>query len=168
LKEAHSKNKLEFAVLSTGVGGLLIVCAILFFGAILLPGSTLIQLISEDDMPLIIDIPDLFTVLVVQLVIMRHFQGITSRWMASSLLRARIDEMKSEVLLPLNMYINGDEGGNGNEHTVDLEGIKAKYCGLVIYDITEQNFFGYGSIFLIAPRLRYALDDTVLACANQE
>lgn len=168
LKETRSKSKLEFAAFSTVVGGLLIVCAILFFGAILLPGNTLIELISEDDVPFIIDLPDLFTVLVAQLVIMRHFQGITSRWMASSLLKKRIDEMRSEVLVPLNRCINDDGEQQGDEYIVDLGAIKAKYCGLVIYDIAEQNFFGYGSIFLIAPRLRYALDDTVLACASRE
>lgn len=168
LRAARSKNKFEFAALSTVVGGLLIVCAILFFGAILLPGNTLVELISEDDVPFIIDIPDLFTVLVVQLVIMRHFQGITSRWMASSLLKARIEEMKSEVLVPLNRCINGNGKQQGDESVIDLGTIKAKYCGLAIYDITEQNFFGYGSIFLIAPRLRYALDDTVLACASRQ
>ena len=55
-----------------------------------------------------------------------------------------------------------------DEFVADLGAIKTKYCGLAIYDITEQNFFGYGSIFLVAPRLRYALDDAVLACANRE
>jgi hypothetical protein len=168
LRAARSRNKFEFAALSTVVAGLLIVCTILFFGAVLLPGNTLVELISEDDFPLIIDIPDVFTVLVIQLVIMRHFQGITSRWMASSLLKARIEEMKSEVLVPLNRCISGNGEQKGDESIVDLETIKAKYCGLAIYDITEQNFFGYGSIFLIAPRLRYALDDTVLACASRQ
>jgi len=168
LKAARSRNKFEFAALSTVVAGMLIVCTILFFGAILLPGNTLVELISEDNFPLIIDIPDVFTVLVIQLVIMRHFQGITSRWMASSLLKARIEEMKSEVLVPLNRCISGNGEQKGDECIVDLGVIKAKYCGLAIYDITEQNFFGYGSIFLIAPRLRYALDDTVLACASRE
>jgi hypothetical protein len=167
LKETRSKSKLKFAAYFIVVGGLLIVCTILFFGAILLPGNTLIELFSEDNFPLIVDIPDLFTVLVAQLVIMRHFQGITSRWMASSLLKKRIEEMKSGVLVPLNICINGDGGEQENECVVDLEVIKAKYCGLAIYDIAEQNFFGYGSIFLIAPRLRYALDDTVLACASR-
>jgi hypothetical protein len=166
LKAARAKSKLELAALSTVVGGLLIVCAILFFGAILLPGSTLIELISENDVSFNVDLPDLFTVLVVQLVIMRLFQGITSRWMASGLLKARIEEMKSGVLVPLNRCMN-DDGEQSDECVVDLGTIKAKYCGLAIYDITEQNFFGYGSIFLIAPRLRYALDDTVLACASR-
>jgi hypothetical protein len=168
LKAARTKNKFEFVALSTVVAGLLIVCTILFFGAILLPGNTLFELLSEDDLPFVIDIPDLFAILVVQLVIMRHFQGITSRWMASNLLKARIEEMKSEVLVPLNRCISGKGEQQGDECIVDLGAIKAKYCGLAIYDITEQNFFGYGSIFLIAPRLRYALDDTVLACASRE
>ncbi len=168
LKEARSNNKLDFALLSILVGGMLTVSVILFFGAILLPGNTLLELLSENDIPFIIDIPDLFSVLVVQLVIMRHFQGVSSRWMATSLLKARIEELKKEVLEPLNRRINDDGKLSEGVYIPDLGALKTKYCGLAIYDITEQNFFGYGSIFLIAPRLRYALDDAVLACASRE
>ncbi|MDD1743426.1 MAG: hypothetical protein LUO85_02235 [Methanomassiliicoccales archaeon] len=168
LKKAHSKNRVEFALLSIVVGVLLIVCAVLFFGAILLPGNTLLELLSTDDLPLAVAIPDLIAVLVTQLVIMRHFQGMSSRWMALSLLKARIGEMKSEVLEPLNRCINDDGKGPQDVFIADLGELKAKYCGLAIYDVAEQNFFGYGSIFLVAPRLRYALDDSVLACASRE
>ncbi len=168
LKEAHSRNKLEFALLSTVVAGLLIVCAVLFFGAILLPGSTLIELLSTEDLPLVVGLPDLIAVLVAQLVIMRHFQGISSRWMAMGLLKARIGELKSEVLEPLNRCINDDGKNPEDEFIANLGELKAKYCSLAIYDVAEQNFFGYGSIFLVAPRLRYALDDSVLACASRE
>ena len=168
LKETHSKNMLKFSFLSLIVGGLLIVCAILFFGAILLPGNTLIELLSEHDIPFIVDIPDLFAVLAIQLVIMRHFQGISSRWMALSLLKARIEELKNDVLEPMNRCINDDGKQCQYGEILDLGVIKSKYCGLAIYDIAEQNFFGYGSIFLVAPRLRYALDDAVLACASRE
>ena len=168
LKEAHSNNKLEFVLLSALVGVLLLVCVVLFFGAILLPGNTLLQLFSEDDMPLVFDIPDLIIIFIAQLVIMRHFQGISSRWMALSILKARIGEMKNEVLMPLNRCINDDGKSHQDEYIPDLGEIKTKYCGLAIYDVTEQNFFGYGSIFLVAPRLRYALDDAVLACASRQ
>ncbi len=167
LKEAHSKNKLGFALLSVLIGGLLLVCTVLFFGAILLPGNTLLQLFAEEDMPLVFDIPDLIIIFIAQLVIMRHFQGISSRWMALSLLRTRIGEMKKDVLMPLNRCINDDGKSPQDEYIPDLGEIKTKYCSLVIYDVTEQNFFGYGSIFLVAPRLRYALDDAVLACASR-
>jgi hypothetical protein len=168
LKEAHSGNKPEFVLLSILVGGLLVVCIILFFGAILLPGNTLIELLSEGDLPLIMVIPDIFAVLVSQLIIMRHFQGISSRWMALSILNGRIEEMKREVLEPLKQCMNDDRKQSGDEYISDLGAIKSKYCGLAIYDIAEQNFFGYGPIFLVAPRFRYALDDAVLAYADRE
>jgi hypothetical protein len=168
LKETHSKDMMKFTFLSIVVGGLVIVCAILFFGAILLPGNTLIELLSEDDLPFVIDLPDLFAVIAIQLVIMRHFQGISSRWMAQSLLKARIGELKNDVLEPMNRCTNHDGKQCQEGEIIDLGAIKSRYCGLAIYDIAEQNFFGYGSIFLVAPRLRYALDDAVLACASQE
>ena len=168
LKEAHSNNKLKFACLSILVGGLIVVCVVLFFGAILLPGNTLVELLSSDEVPFVVDIPDLFAVLFVQLMIMRHFQGMSSRWMAMSVLETRIEEMRNEVLAPLNRCINDDCKERNEEYIPDLGAIKAKYCGLAIYDIAEQNFFGYGSIFLVAPRFRYALDDAVLACASRE
>jgi hypothetical protein len=168
LKEAHSDNKPEFVLLSILVGGLLVVCIILFFGAILLPGNTLFELLSEGDVPLIMVIPDIFAVLVSQLIIMRHFQGISSRWMALSILNGRIEEMKREVLEPLKQCMNDDRKPSGDEYISDLGAIKSKYCGLAIYDIAEQNFFGYGPIFLVAPRFRYALDDAVLAYADRE
>jgi len=168
LKKAHSSNRVEFVLLSIVVGGLLMVCAVLFFGAILLPGNTLLELLSTDDLPLSVAIPDLIAIVVTQLVIMRHFQGVSSRWMALSLLKARIGEMKSEVLEPLNRCINDDGKSPQDVFIADLGELKAEYCGLAIYDVAEQNFFGYGSIFLVAPRLRYALDDSVLACASRE
>jgi hypothetical protein len=168
LKKAHSQNRFEFTLLSIVVGGLLLVCAVLFFGAILLPGNTLFELLSEEgDVQFAVDITDIVIVLVAQLVIMRHFQGISSRWMALSLLKTRIEEMRKEVLDPLNRCIKDDSKHPQDDFIADLGAIKNRYCGLAIYDITEQNFFGYGSIFLIAPRLRYALDDAVLACANR-
>lgn len=168
LSDARANSRPKFVLLSAMVSLLLLVCVILFFGAILLPGNTLVELLSTDDLPLIVEIPDLLTVTIAQLVIMRHFQGVSSRWMALSLLRTRIDAMKKDVLEPLNRCINDDGKDPENEYIADLGKMKTEYCGLAIYDITEQNFFGYGSIFLIAPRLRYALDDAVLACASQE
>ena len=96
------------------MGGLLIVCTILFFGAILLPGNTLFEILSADELPIAIDIPDLLAVLVIQLVIMRHFQGMSSRWMALSILKARIEEMRKAVLEPLVRCIDGGaEGSTG-------------------------------------------------------
>lgn len=168
LNKARSSGSLEFVLFSAGVTALLLICVILFFGAILLPGNTLIELLSTDDLPFMVEIQDLFTVVVAQLVIMRHFQGVSSRWMALSILRARIEEMRKNVLEPLNRCINDDGKSQPDGYIPDLGEMKTEYCGLAIYDITEQNFFGYGSIFLIAPRLRYALDDAVLACASRE
>jgi hypothetical protein len=91
---------------------------------------------------------------------MRHFQGIMSRWMAVNLLKNRLVDLNKEVLIKLDALEPAPEGKDKDAALLEL---KRKYYSIAIYDIIEQDIFGYSPIYMVGPRLRYVLDDRVIA-----
>ncbi len=89
-KKARSSGKMAIALVVFLLIGLIAVTGVLFFGAILLPGSTLLKLIIDPAMPQGLDVISLSFILGAQVVIMRHFQGLSSRKMAINVLRKRM------------------------------------------------------------------------------
>jgi hypothetical protein len=163
--KARSSGKMAIALVGILLIGLLAVTAILFFGAILLPGSTLLELIIDPEMPQGLDVISLVFVLGAQVVIMRHFQGLSSRKMAINMLRKRIATLKNDVLG--KMDDDTSEGGVGQAHKDEvIEEARVKYCSMIIYDIAEHSFFGYAPVFMVAPGMRYAKEDKVLSSAS--
>jgi hypothetical protein len=90
---------------------------------------------------------------------MRHFQGIMSRWMATNLLKTRLEDLNTEVLGKLYVLEAAMDGPNKD---AELKSLKRKYYSIVIYDIFRQDIFGYSPIYLVGPRLRYVLDEGVI------
>jgi hypothetical protein len=158
--EARYKGRKEYLLLVLAMMGLITVAGVLVIGAMLLPGFILPSFF--DDMALFptVDITLILFVFVSQLVIMRHFQGIMSRWMAINLLKKRIERLKKEVLLNLALLdMAPDEVGM----VASLKYLKKKYYSIVIYDVIEQDIFGYSPIYFVGPRLRYVLDEDVIS-----
>lgn len=160
--EARSHGRTALILVMMVVVAIVTMSTALVLGAILLPGYTLITIFNQIQMQGGSSILIVAFVTVAQLVIMRHFQGIASRRMAISLLRTRIDRLKSEVLRPLEDLANpgaysSDMGSNS------LADLRKTYYSIAIYDIIRQDIFGVSPIYLVGPRLRYVLDDKVLA-----
>lgn len=166
LGKAQASGLVALTLIVMLIAAWVAVSTIVFIGAILLPGGTLLNIYDAEEEGGI-DLQILLIVLIIQLIIMRHLQGISSRWMARNLLKDRIEKLKNRVLKQLGEYMTMRDGLDDESNGSRLESIKTEYRAIVIYDVVEQNFFGLASIFLVAPRLRYALDDTVLACLNR-
>jgi len=72
--------------------------------------------------------------------------------------------MKAEVVAPLKDWI--DHAGHTPEDArySEPEQLKRIYYSIAVYDIVEQNFFGFAPIYTITPRIRYIHDESALTC----
>ncbi|HEY3420782.1 MAG TPA: hypothetical protein VGK23_09535 [Methanomassiliicoccales archaeon] len=163
LTMARSKGKAAYIVVILTLVGMISIAGVLVFGAMVLPGFLLPFL--YDDLRLFpnITLPIVILVFVIQLVIMRHFQGIISRRMAVKRLENRILELDREVLSKPNEMASEGEGAIEDAM---LDELKSKYYSIAIYDLIEQDIFGYSKIYLFGLRLRYMLDEDVIAHIN--
>ena len=159
-EKARDKGKKAYFLVVLSMIGLISVAGALVIGAMLLPGFILPSFFNDlSDLPSV-DISLVIFVLVSQLIIMRHFQGIMSRWMAINLFKNRINELDQQVLKKLAVL---ETAPNDANTVASLKYLKKKYYSIVIYDIIQQDLFGYSPIYLVGPRLRYVLDEAVLS-----
>ena len=163
LEMARSKGKAPYFVVVLTMIGVICVAGVLVFGAMLLPGFLLPPLWEDLNLFSTIDIPMIILVFVIQLVVMRHFQGIISRRLAVKRLRNRLLDFKNTVLAKLNELATVPEG---EKKEAILEDLKSRYYSIAIYDLIQQDIFGYSRIYLFGIRLRYMLDEDVLAHIN--
>jgi hypothetical protein len=159
LEVARSKGRNAHLLVVLTIAGVIIVAGVLVFGAMLLPGLLLPPLWGDLRLFPSIGLPTIILILAIQLVVMRHFQGIISRRMAIAQLKNRISEFKHVVLDGLD-DLAAKEDGPGKEAA--LEALKSKYYSRAIYDLIQQDIFGYSRIYLFGVRLRYLLDEDVL------
>ena len=162
--KARLSGKMAIASVSALLAGLIVVTIILFFGAILLPGTTLMQLMIDPEMPQGLDVFSLAFIMGAQVVIMRHFHGVSSRKMAINMLNKRIQTLRKDVLGKIDAESSPDQV----HRDVEIEAARVKYCSIVLYDITEHSFFGYAPVYMVAPGIRYAKDDKVLNSVSHE
>jgi hypothetical protein len=160
LEKARSKGKGAYLFVVLTVIGTILVASILVFGAMLLPGFLLPSLFDSLKMFPTIDPLTIAMVFVIQIVVMRHFQGIVSRRMAIKRLEEKLLELNNEVLVKLNELALVPES---SEKDVFLENLKSKYYSIAIYDLIAHDIFGYSKIYLFGVRLRYVLDEYVIA-----
>jgi hypothetical protein len=158
--EARSKGKRAYFVIVLAMIGLIMVAGVLVIGAMLLPGFILPSFFEDMNLFPNVDISLILLVLVSQLIIMRHFQGIMSRWMAVNLLKTRIADLNKQVLKKLEVLVAMPESV---EKGMRLKELKKKYYSIAIYDIIQQDIFGYSPVYMVGPRLRYVLDEDVIS-----
>jgi hypothetical protein len=157
---AQEKGKKAYFLIVMAMIGLIAVAGVLVIGAMLLPGFFLPSFFEDLSIFPSVDISLIILVFVSQLIIMRHFQGIMSRWMAINLFKNRINDLEKQVLVKLAVL---EMAPNDPNITASLRYLKKKYYSIVIYDIIQQDIFGYSPIYLVGPRLRYVLDEGVLS-----
>ncbi len=156
---ARSKGKKAYFIIILTMIGIVTVAGVLVIGAVLLPGLILPSFFADIDMFPNIDLALAALVFISQLVIMRHFQGIMSRWMAVNLLRTRVENLKADVLDRLDQL---EASPVSVDRDAGLKALKKKYYSIAIYDVIRQDLFGYSPIYLVGPRLRYVLDEGVI------
>ena len=158
-EQARDKGKKAYFLIVMTAIGLIAVAGVLVIGAMLLPGFILPSFFDDLSHLPSVDISLIILVFVSQLIIMRHFQGIMSRWMAINLLKNRINDLEQQVLVKLAVL---ETAPNDAGIIASLKYLKKKYYSIVIYDVIQQDIFGYSPIYLVGPRLRYVLDEDVL------
>ena len=163
LNLAWNKGKAAYVVVVLTTMLMIFVAGVLVFGAMILPGLLLPPLWGDLDLFSKIDIPMIALVFVIQLVVMRHFHGIISRRMAIRRLKNRLLDFNNDVMAGLNELESVMES---EKKEAMLEDLKSKYYSIAIYDLIEQDIFGYSRIYLFGLRLRYMLDEEVIAHIN--
>lgn len=159
IKVAKSKGARSLAALILIIAALSSVAIILVFGAILLPGFLISILWSDVNFLSISNIPVIAAVFITQLVVMRHFQGAVSRKLAETRVKERLKELNGEVLNKLDeLSLLPDDLGK----KFMLDDLKGKFYSIAIYDLIDQDIFGYSRIYLFGVRLRYVLDEDVI------
>jgi hypothetical protein len=159
-EEARDRGRKAYFLIVLAMIGLITVAGVLVIGAMLLPGFILPSFFEDLSHFPSVDISLIIFVFVSQLIIMRHFQGIMSRWMAINMFKNRINDLEQQVLVKLAML---ETVPNEPSIVASLRYLKKKYYSIVIYDIIQQDIFGYSPIYLVGPRLRYVLDEGVLS-----
>lgn len=157
---ARSTGRTATIIVAIGVLGVVTGSAILFIGALILPGVTLASLFVYLGNLALGDLLLGLLILTVQLMVMRNFQSYMSRRMATDLLRTRVAKLKE--LLERADALNPQEGF-GAQQKKEFQDIKARYYAMMIYDIIRLDFFGLAPIYLVGPRLKYVLDEKILA-----
>ena len=140
------------------------VAIVLVFGAVLLPGITLVAILVQVDDWGWGSIAILIFVAWVQLVVMRHFQSESSRKIVAIILEERIRRMKEEVLDPLETWTEGGLCLDRDGFHEGFKTLKKNFYSIAVYDIIRLDLFGLSPVYLVGPRLRYVLNDKVLEC----
>jgi len=136
--------------------------AMLFVGALLLTGGVLAEVIGEGGKAGI-SILLIILIFATQLVILRHFQAVSSRKMASTLLEKRLQILRKDVLEPLSSLLEqGKYAEKESYNKEEFERIKANFFNVVIYAVFELNLFGYSPIYIVGPNVKYLIDERVL------
>lgn len=137
--------------------GIVLATSLLGLGIVFLPGINLDEL-SKVGAALTGSAGFVLIFVIVSLMVtMRHFQGAASRRMVINIITARLERLKERVLEPLESLEAGADSETG------LKEIKRAFYSMVIFDINEHDFFGRSQVYMVGPRLRYVLDDRVLA-----
>jgi hypothetical protein len=163
LDMARSKGKASYIFVVLTIIGVVSIAGVLVFGGMLLPGFLLPPLLNDLNLFSVVNIPMIILVFAIQLVVMRHFQGIISRMMAVRRLKNRIADFNKDVLEKLDALVDAEEGPT---KVTTLEDLKSKFYSIAIYDLIQQDIFGYSRIYLFGVRLRYMLDEDVISHIN--
>jgi hypothetical protein len=163
LGRARFKGRRALTFIIIVIAGLVTLTIVVFIGAILLPGETLIIVTADFKAPGVLNVPIMFSILCVQALIMRHFQGITSRNIAVELLNTRIEKLRKDVLEPVDEWSLQANDPDASHYCIDMNAVKGLYYSIVMYDIVEQNIFGFAPIYLIAPKIKLIHNEKILA-----
>ncbi len=161
IRAAQIKSRSAFAAIMALSGIVIAIVAILFIGAMLLTGGMLNQLFTAEG-----DLRNVFffaLLIGIQIMVMRHFQAVSSRRMARVMLKERLDTLKNDVLQPLEVMIARVRDRALDEKDNDrMDELKRLFFSIATYDVFELNFYGYSPIYVVGPKVKYILDPKVI------
>jgi hypothetical protein len=159
---AHQRNRWYTAAIVFAIGLTIVGLSMLLVGAILLTGGVLGEVISEGGRTGV-SLLLIILIFIVELVVMRHFQVVSSRRMARTLIENRLEILRKDVLDPLTILL--DQGKYADKEGYDkeeFERIRINFFNVVIYAVYELNLFGYSPIYIVGPNVKYLIDERVL------
>ena len=148
----------SFIVKSAAVA-VLVTVAVIFIGALVIPGYTFLTLLTSLKDYGIWDVLLFFGIFLEQFWIMRSFQSVMSLRMAYQMLNSRIDKLQELV-----------ERANGISSMTDedldrcdaLQAVTREFYSLMLYDVYRIDLFGRSPVYLVGPRKKYVFDEKVL------
>ena len=138
---------------------MLVTVAIIFIGALVLPGFTFLTLLTSLKDYGLWDLLLIIGIFLEQFWIMRSFQSVMSLRMANQMLNARIDKLQ-ELVERANRIAAVTEEDLARCDT--LNAIIREFYSLMLYDIYRMDFFGRSPVYLVGPRKKYVFDEKVL------
>jgi hypothetical protein len=161
---ARGRGKVAGLFIISVIGVFVAVLGLLFVGAILRPGGTWKEIAdylkANGNFNLIL----LLLVLIAELVIMRHFQAVSGKRMARSLLTQRIQVLRDGTMAPLDAAIAQAKASSSTQADLKvLDDAKTNFYSTVIYDVFEHNVFGYSPVYVVGPRMSVVMNEDALA-----
>jgi hypothetical protein len=162
VNKARSRNTLAVAGALMFIILVLAVFSFLIVLGMLLPGTTLGKIrdfLTENGG---VNTVTIILVAIVEYVVFRHFQSVTSIRMANQVVSNHIETMKARVLGPLDEIVaNSAAGKEVSAH--DLQAIKAAFYTVAVYRMDYHDYFGLVPIYFINPDMKYLMNEDVLA-----
>jgi hypothetical protein len=124
------------------------------------PGGTWQSILSKLEENGLFNLYLLLLILVGEVILLRHFQAISSRRMIRQYLNARIPMLRNEVLDPLDEAISQAKAvSSPTVNNKVLEDAKTNYYNTIIFEIYDHNIFGYSQVYVIGPKFRVLLNE---------
>jgi hypothetical protein len=157
---ADELSRWHKAAMAMAIGLAMVGVSMLVIDALLLTGGVLGEVLTASGR-LGTDLLLVLLVLVVEVVVLRHFQAVSSRGLARKLVSKRLETLRGEVLDPLTTLLGQGKGEDGFDRQ-EFERIRAHFFNSVVYDVHELNFFGYSPVYVVAPNFKYLIDERVV------
>lgn len=137
----------------------IVVVAIIFIGALILPGYTFITLLTSLKELGVGDVLLFAGIFAEQFWLMRSFQSFTSVRMANELLNERIDKLQGMLERAKAIRASSDRD---LDRCDALRSVIDEFYSLMLYDVYRTDLFGRSPVYLVGPRMKYIFDDKVL------
>jgi hypothetical protein len=164
---ARSRGKVAGLFIIAVIGVIVAVIGLLFVGAILRPGGTWQEIVDFLKADGSYNLLTIILVLIAEVVIMRHFQAVSGKRMARTLLEQRIQGLQDGTIAPLDAALA--QANKATSTKVDLKVLddaKTIFYSIVIYDIFEHNIFGYSPVYVVGPKMSVVMNEDALAHIN--
>ncbi len=156
---AKLKGRTASFIVKSAAVAVLVTVAIIFIGALVIPGYTFLTLLTSLKDYGILDVLLFIGIFLEQFWIMRTFQSVMSSRMAHHVLNSRIDNLQ-ELVVRANGISSMTEEDLARCDA--LQAVTREFYSLMLYDVYRIDLFGRSPVYLIGPRKKYVFDEKVL------
>ncbi|MHC1680657.1 MAG: hypothetical protein AB9860_05355 [Methanomassiliicoccales archaeon] len=156
---AKLKGRTASFIVKSAAVAVLVTVAVIFIGALVIPGYTFLTLLTSLRDYGIWDVLLFFGIFAEQFWIMRSFQSVMSSRMAHQKLNSRIDKLEELVERANNISTMTKED---LARCDALLAVTREFYSLMLYDIYRVDLFGRSPVYLVGPCKKYVFDEKVL------